>query len=339
MNRLDALLRPLIPLIRPVYGGAGLALMFHRLIPDGQTPRLPALETTPARLEEALVWFERRNYAFYSPADLRRFLRGETRPARPFVLFTFDDGYRDNLTLAYPVFERHGVPFTIHVTTGLPDRTAVLWWYLLEDLIERGETIALELDGQTHRFETDTPAAAAQTRAALRPRLKYASPSEFARLVERLFRARGLDPLAPTDALALTWDEIRRLDADPLVTIGAHTCSHRVLSRLDEAEARAEIGEAKRILEARLGHVVTHFAYPYGARREAGRREARLVAECGFETALTTRYGNLFAAHAAAPLALPRYDLGHCPAPACLDLIASGALALRVNRLRRVMRL
>ncbi len=339
MNRLDLLLRPLAPLVRPLYGGAGLVLMFHRLIPEGERPRLPTLETTPARLDEIIAWFERRNYLFYSPADLRRFLRGETRPERPFVLFTFDDGYRDNLTLAYPVFQRRGVPFTIHVAVGLPDRTAVLWWYLLEDLLAQGEPITLEINGQVRRFETDSPAAAAQTRAALRPLLKYASPPEFARLVEVLFRARGLDPLAPTDALALTWDEIRRLDADPLVTIGAHATNHRVLSRLDEAEARAEIAGAKRILEERLGRPVTHFAYPYGSRYEAGAREARLAAEYGFETALTTRYGNIFPAHAAAPLALPRYDMGHFPDPRYLDLIASGALAMRINRLRRVMTL
>ncbi|MEZ0395201.1 MAG: polysaccharide deacetylase family protein [Anaerolineales bacterium] len=339
MKRLDLLLRPLAPLIRPLYGGLGLVLMFHRLIPDGEAPRLPALETTPARLEAILAWFERRGYAFWSLADLCRFLRGETRPDRPFVLFTFDDGYRDNLTLAYPVFQRRGVPFTIHVTTSLPDRTAILWWYLLEDLLERGERIELETNGGVRRFETDSPAAAAQSRAALRSLLKYARPHEFARLADSLFRARGLDPFAPTEALALTWDEIRRLDADPLVTIGAHTINHRVLSRLDEAEARAEIAGAKHILETRLGHPVTHFAYPFGSRREAGQREARLAAECGFETALTTRYGNLFHAHAAAPLALPRYDMGHFPDLRYLDLIASGALAMRLNRLRRVMTL
>jgi peptidoglycan/xylan/chitin deacetylase (PgdA/CDA1 family) len=337
VNRLDALLlRPLLPLIRPFYTGSGLVLMFHRVTPDDGQPRHPALEITPQRLEEVILYFARRGYAFYSPADLSAFLRGEKRSERPFVLFTFDDGYRDNLTHAYPVFQRHGAPFTIHLTTGLPDRTAVLWWYLLDDLLARAETIAFELDGRAYRFETATPEGASAARAALRPMLKYADPRRFARLVDLLFRARGLDPLARTDELALTWDEVRRLAADPLVTFGAHTMSHYVLSRLDEAEARAEIAGSKRILEERLGRAVTHFAYPFGSRNEAGGREMRLAAECGFQTAMTTRYGNIFPAHAAAPLALPRYDMGHAPDPRQWDLIASGALALRLNRLRRV---
>lgn len=337
MNRLDRLLRPLIPLVRPFYAGAGLVLMFHRVTPDDGRPRNLALEMTPQRLEEIILHFIGRGYLFFSPADLGDFLRGEKRPPRPFVLFTFDDGYRDNLTCAYPIFHKHGVPFTIHLTTSLPDRTAVLWWYLLDDLLARRETIAFELDGQTYRLETAAPEEAAAARAVLRRMLKYAEPRTFDRLVDLLFRARGLDPLARTEELALSWEEVRRLDADPLVTIGAHTVHHYVLSRLEEAEARAEIAASKSILEARLGHPVTHFAYPFGSRHEAGKREARLVAECGFQTAMTTRYGNIFPAHAAAPLALPRYDMGHFPDPRYLDLIACGALAMRINRLRRVM--
>ena len=51
---------------------------------------------------------------------------------KSFAAFTFDDGYVDNLTLALPVFEHYGVPFTIFLTTGFPDHQIVLWWYLLE---------------------------------------------------------------------------------------------------------------------------------------------------------------------------------------------------------------
>jgi peptidoglycan/xylan/chitin deacetylase (PgdA/CDA1 family) len=335
MNKIDALLRPFIPIIRPFYAGAGLILMFHRVTPDDGGPRNPTLEVTPQHLEEVILYFARRDYAFFSPDDLEAFLRGEKRADRPFVLFTFDDGYRDNLSHAYPIFQKHHIPFTIHLTTGLPDRTAVLWWTLLDDLLAQGD-LEFQASGKDYAFKTSTPEEDAAARAGLRKLLKYADIQTFQQLVDLLFTQRGIDPHAKTEELALSWDQVRELAADPLVTISAHTLNHYVLSGLSESDVREEIGGSKRILEQRLGRPVVHFAYPYGFRYEAGEREFRIAAECGFHTAMTTRTGNVFPAHAAHPLALPRYDMGRIPVDQ-LDLVASGTMAMRVNRFKRVI--
>jgi len=45
---------------------------------------------------------------------------------RKFVCFTFDDGYRDNLQYAYPILQRHAVPFGLFVATSFPDRLGEL---------------------------------------------------------------------------------------------------------------------------------------------------------------------------------------------------------------------
>lgn len=50
-------------------------------------------------------------------------------------------------------------------------------------------------------------------------------------------------------------------------TIGCHTHSHSVLSRLRVQEAREEIRRSKDELEAILGSPIRHFAYPFGMRR------------------------------------------------------------------------
>lgn len=65
------------------------------------------------------------------------------KQSRKFVVFTLDDGYKDNLTNALPVFKKYNVPFTIFVTTNFPDKKAILWWYLLEDLILSHDEIVL----------------------------------------------------------------------------------------------------------------------------------------------------------------------------------------------------
>lgn len=42
------------------------------------------------------------------------------------MVFTMDDGYKDNYTNALPIFKKYNVPYTIFVTTNFPDRQAIL---------------------------------------------------------------------------------------------------------------------------------------------------------------------------------------------------------------------
>ena len=70
--------------------------------------------------------------------------------------------------------------------------------------------------------------------------------------------------------------------------IGAHTCTHPHLTRLPPAQAREEIFTSRQKLEELFGRPVRHFCYPYGDWNPAVRD---LVAEAGYETAVTTEPG------------------------------------------------
>lgn len=70
--------------------------------------------------------------------------------------------------------------------------------------------------------------------------------------------------------------------------IGAHTMTHRDLTKIPAAAAREEIFAGRKSLEDTFGTPVVHFCYPYGASNKAVRD---LVAEAGFRTACTTEPG------------------------------------------------
>ena len=62
MSRIDSLLRITAPFVRPIYGGAGVILMFHRVIPAESRPRIRGharLEVTPEALEQTIKYFAR----------------------------------------------------------------------------------------------------------------------------------------------------------------------------------------------------------------------------------------------------------------------------------------
>ena len=54
---------------------------------------------------------------------------------KPFVVFTFDDAYKDNLQHALPILRQHQCPFTLYVPTALVDGVGEVWWQAIEDII------------------------------------------------------------------------------------------------------------------------------------------------------------------------------------------------------------
>jgi peptidoglycan/xylan/chitin deacetylase (PgdA/CDA1 family) len=82
----------------------------------------------------------------------------------------------------------------------------------------------------------------------------------------------------------MSWEELRELRAAG-VEVGAHTVNHVVLTNVPAARARSEIQGCRAELGDRLGEPPRHFAYPNGYYSPAIRR---VVAECGFASAVTT---------------------------------------------------
>jgi peptidoglycan/xylan/chitin deacetylase (PgdA/CDA1 family) len=61
----------------------------------------------------------------------------------------------------------------------------------------------------------------------------------------------------------LSWDQVEEMGAYG-IEFGSHTCSHRELPRLSEAECWDEISRSRKELGVRLGHEVVSFSYPRG---------------------------------------------------------------------------
>ena len=128
-------------------------------------------------------------------------------------------------------------------------------------------------------------------------------------MVRDLCARHRVDMAAFCADLCMGWDELATLAADPLVTIGAHTVNHPILTKLDDKAVRAELGSSRDVIEAALGVRPAHLAYPVGDRTAAGPREFQIAADLGFKTAVTTRPGVVFREHAEHLTALPRISL------------------------------
>lgn len=281
--------------------------MLHRVAaPEpGRLALNENLKIDPQRLEDFIVGARARGYAFVSLDELHQVLCSGRRASR-LLLMTLDDGYADNHQLAWPVFQSHRVPFAVYVASSFPERQAILWWYLLEDLVLAHDRIEL-IDGTY--YECHTPQDQLQSFMRLRSRLMMGWEQERDDTMRLIFGADRTTWLQPVEQLALGWQQIREMSADPLVTIGAHGASHLALAALTDAALRDEVMTSRTMIERHIGKPVEHFCYPFGGKAEADEREFALVAGLGFKTGTTTRYGRIFAGHGKRLTALPRQML------------------------------
>lgn len=80
--------------------------------------------------------------------------------------------------------------------------------------------------------------------------------------------------------LPLTWEQVYEM-REYGMEFGSHTCSHRYLDELPEAEMLEEIFKSKRYLEQKFGSGVNSFCYPSGRLNQKVKDEVRRAGYLG----------------------------------------------------------
>jgi peptidoglycan/xylan/chitin deacetylase (PgdA/CDA1 family) len=257
-------------------------------------------EVTTDDFEEILRWVAEQ-FRVIPMEDAVAGLRSGKLPSRPLVI-TFDDGYADNHEYAAPILERLGMHATFFIASGYLDGGI-----MFNDVVAAGvggtRSDELDLDDLglgRHSMKTivDRRASLDRLLAALKP-LPIDRRSELAAAVCE--RAGVPVPASPM----MTSGQVAALKRAGF-GIGAHTFTHPILGRLDDAAARDEIVRGRVRLEDVTGDRVVHFAYPNGRPGEDFTpRTVELVKELGFEAAFTTTPG--VATSSTEPYQLPRF--------------------------------
>ena len=323
--------------LAPVARGAGAILMFHHVRPWRPRAFAPnrLLEITPAFLDRTLRVAREMGFDLIPLDEVPERLRGPGR--RPFVVLTFDDGYRDNAEYALPVLKRHGAPWTLFVSADYAEGRGRLWWLELEEAIVRLDRVEMTAGRDALDLPCRNPREKQAAFAAIYWRLRAGSEEHLRSGIAALADRTGVDSAGLVRALCLSWDELRTLAGESGVTIGAHTLSHPMLAKHDRETAWREIAASRAAIAEKLGLTARHFAYPVGDPASAGPRDFALAAEAGFETAVTTRPGHVFSAHAEHLHALPRVSVnGLFQSEAALRSLLSGVPFLAWNRGRRL---
>ena len=303
----NLLQRSAAPLLRFVYGGIGSIIMLHRVTEGLPGPRIEEcrrlMEISPGALEKIIFHMRKLHYTFINMDEVVDILK-HNRRAPKFAVITIDDGFRDTYDTVFPMLTQMGVPFTLYLTTGVPDKTVIPWAYLLEQRLLNNDSIHFDFNNKRYGYEMRDESQRERVFWSILMLFEDLLPDERNALFLQLF---GEDAIREkVDELAISWEQLEEMSKNSLVTIGSHTVNHPKLSMLDRASARREMADAKALIESHLKTTVQHFSYPFGSNSCSGAREFQLAREVGYKTATTTRLANIFPAHKSGLHCLPR---------------------------------
>src|SRR5262249_16951242 len=156
-------------------------------------------------------WLRRADVDLVSLDEMWRRL-SESDVGRRFVTLTIDDGYRDTLQWAYPVFKKHDVPFAVYIPTSFPDRLGELWWLVLEAVVGRNESVSLLVDGKERSFEcADVPEKRRLFDELYLWLRSFKTEQELRDVIRDLAGRYRVDISTFCDELCMNWDELNQL--------------------------------------------------------------------------------------------------------------------------------
>jgi len=277
--------------------GRGLVLLYHRVLPESDRSKSGssgAIIVTPETFDRHLRFLQR-HFSVLGPDEFNAWRMGHRQTPRPPCLITFDDGWKDNYTHAYPLLKSHRLPAVIFLPTDYIGTGNLFWQEELTHLLLRlGQRPERRGDAIVDQYGLDplfsgAGESLAERAGTLARSYKNRDWDEVQRMIRDLRSTlQEVEGTTRVDAY-LNWNEVDELRANR-ISFGSHAVSHRILTQLSPTEVAQELAASKTILENRLGTTVDLLAYPNGNHDHETCRQASLA---GYQLAFTTVSGRV----------------------------------------------
>ena len=214
-------------------------------------------------------------------------------PSNP-VSITFDDGYSDNYSLAFPVLQDYQWRATFFLTTDFIGTGRIPFHdQIIYGLCYTGKKmVRLDVDhGNTCEYPLSTLNDRVRSFLAIQDLFKSLPYRGRPILVKKILELLEIEiDERFSREFMLKWEEIETMYSSGY-SFYSHTRTHPILTKLNSRELENEIIESNRVIVDRLSNEERFFCYPYGKRGEFNGEIIRFLKDKGFRGACSAIHG------------------------------------------------
>ncbi|MFQ5713585.1 MAG: polysaccharide deacetylase family protein [Candidatus Scalinduaceae bacterium] len=222
--------------------------------------------------------------------------QGKEIPSRS-VAITFDDGFQNNFSVAFPILRKYEIPATFYLSTGFIGTNRLFWVDEVEGLIRltRKRNVNIRVKDKEKNFFLDDKEKKIKAIREIKEEMKLISNEDKDFILKDLRKKLDVVPENIRESAmnykTMSWDEVREMNKEPLIEFGCHTINHVILSQVSEDVCEREIVESKRKLEQELDREVDLFSYPEGRRGDFNMSVISTLKKAGFQSSPTADWG------------------------------------------------
>jgi peptidoglycan/xylan/chitin deacetylase (PgdA/CDA1 family) len=241
-----------------------LIFVYHRVMQPEDCPYdRGVVEATPEQFDDQMTLLRKR-YPVATLDEVFEFAANPSSLKHFHVMVTFDDCYRDNYEIAFPILKSHGVPATFFAPTAFVGTRRMVWWDQIAAIVRQCRHPEIVLDQPRPATIPVSPEGMERAVYDVLEAYKDAGTADEARFIAQLEQSCACSmPRDSGKRMYLTWEQAREM-ADAGMAFGSHTHQHRILARLTEEEQAMELRTSRALMEQNLGRPCKALAYPVG---------------------------------------------------------------------------
>ena len=210
------------------------------------------------------VEYFRRKYDCISMSEAVGKIANKEVLDRDYLVFTFDDGYMDNLSLGLDIYSKHNIKPIVYLTANSIENRSPIWTEVVDYiLLEAHEpSVEMVLSGEKIVIQAKDKRDIGALGSRIKELLKKLPQDEIRMQLENMARTFGVSIDSARGEL-LDWEGIKAL-VNAGWEVGSHTMNHINLAAEAEDTVTKELMESGKLINERIGFATVHFAYPYG---------------------------------------------------------------------------